>query len=119
MSPKPLTGGLTDPVFELAVDCAESASHVVRLICSAGNPKLLDLDPKAAVCADPQTARYPHACTDAARNHGSDRRGKGGAAEEQHRDAALVVLVANDPHPAARAYVVHETMRRLHVLQRA
>ena len=119
VTPKPLAGGLTDPAFELGVDCAESASHVVRLICSARNPKLLDLDPEAAVGADAQTARHPYASTDAARYDGGDRWGERRATEERHRDATLVILVANDPHPTACAHVVHETMCRLKVLQGA
>src|SRR5262245_45807721 len=81
VTPEPLAGGVTDPAFELGVDCTEHASHVVSLICRAGNPKLLDLDPEAAVDPDAQTSGHPHAGADSTRDDGGDRRGERRATE--------------------------------------
>jgi hypothetical protein len=119
MAPEPLVWGIAYPLFELTVTSGEDPSHVIDLICSARNPQFFDLDPEPTVVAGPQTTCHPYADADPARQDSSDRWGKRSAPEERYRDAAFVVLVADNAYSPAGAQVISYTMGRLQILQRA
>src|SRR5262249_54517909 len=69
------------------------------------------LDAKAALGAEPQTARHPNAGADAARNHGRDGHRLRRSSEEWHGDAGAVVQVTDETQASALAHEVHDQPR--------
>src|SRR5262249_61537925 len=108
LPPHPSLRVLPDPGFYLLLHFGRDPAHIVGLAGRARNFEFLELDAKAALGAEPQTARHPNAGAHAARDHGRDGHRLGRSSEEWHGDAGAVVQVTDEPQASALPPQVHD-----------
>src|SRR5262252_9146492 len=106
VAPHPLFRCLPDPGLELPHHAGQCGAYVGRRVGRTWHAQLLDLDPEAALGADPNATGHPQARAHAPSDDGGNGLRAGVTPEEGYRDPAAIVLIADDPKPAATAYEI-------------